>query len=219
MTFYYQPDDSLAVKAVKLRDMILEVYTYIGYSLGLEPLIQIEFYCYRDMKTMTHHTSRDAPFFVDNKFYYGYGFSYGRAIALYVMANLPEGETEIHFLREGLTALFDFSGRNYHHTSNNFLVEGRLTPVINLAGNASYDKLNRSKRLVEAASLCGYLTYQYGPEKVMQLYHSKDGFREALREIIGIDITQLEQGWRAFMPEHTVEKEKERQQQEGGNVS
>ena len=176
----------------------------------------IDFYCFKDQATLKMYTGRDQMFYLGDKFYYGYGPPYGESIAEYVLSQLSEGGTSLAFLHEGVTMLLDYSSRNYHHATNNFLTDGTLDPVRVLADDQSYSALIGAKKRVEAASLCAYIMYDYGNDKFMMLYHSKDKFEDAVKKSLGVDIDKLQKDWEAFLPEHTIEKEEARERESGG---
>jgi hypothetical protein len=185
LTLFYEPDDSLAAKAVPLRD-------------------------YKSEAVFKEYTSRPAPFFLGDKFYYGYGPPFGRMFTLFIIEHLPGDTTHFHFFNEGMPVLFDWSGRNYHQAAYKFLEDGSIDQVGAITDNDSYDSLNALKRQVEAASLIGFMMYTYGNKPVMEIYHSQDSFPNALKDALGIDVATLQKGWKAFLPEHTTEKEQKR---------
>jgi hypothetical protein len=120
-------------------------------------------------------------------------------------------------MREGVPMLLDYSGRNYHHSTNNFLHDGRLDPISKLADDDSYAGMEGSQKKVEAASLCGYIMYEYGYEKFMTIYHDGGKFEDAVKKTLNVEVDSLQRSWEAFLPEHTVEKEAEREKaQQGG---
>lgn len=215
VTLFYQPNDSLALKAVKLRNKIEEVYLTGADIIGSESPEPIHFFCYADMATMTEYTSRQAPFYLGDKFYYGYGGNFGRMITLYLLEKLPGEFSQFKFMNEGMPLLFDWTGRNYHQATSLFLDEGNLDLIDLIVDNQSYESLDFYKRQVEAASLLGFLMYEYGSEQVMTVYHSADSFAAAARAAFGKSLTELQREWEAFLPEHTVEKERARSEQEG----
>lgn len=210
VTFLYQPDDSLAAKAVPLRNRLVAVYEQTAAVLGLDTLIPIDFYCYKNEAVFKQHTSRPAPFYLGDKFYYGYGPSYGRMFTLFIVEHLPGDATQFHFFKEGVPTLYDWSGRNYHQAAYRFLEDGTLDDIMAITDNESYDSLSDLKRQVEAASLIGFMMYTYGSKPVMEVYHSQESFPKALKNALGVDVAALQKGWRAFLPEHTTEKEQER---------
>ncbi len=210
LSFFYEPDDSLAAKAVLLRDRLIAVYEQTAAALGLDTLIPIDFYCYKSEAEFKKYTSRPAPFYLGDKFYYGYGPPYGRMFTIFIMEHLPGDITHFNFFKEGLPALYDWSGRNYHQAAYKFLEDGTLDDVKTITDNESYDSLYELKRQVEAASLIGFMMYTYGTKPVMEIYHSQDSFAKALKDVLGVDEATLQKGWREFLPEHTTEKERER---------
>lgn len=209
VTFYYQPTDSLRMIARQLLNKTIEVYGTISAMLGYQNPEPIEFYCYKDIRTLEQYTSRKFTFNIGNKFYYGYGPVYGRNFAEFVISKI--GESKFAFIREGIPLLFDYSGRNYHHSTNNFLADGLLTPVAELTDNISYAQLREQQRQVEAASLCAFIFWEWGPPSFEQIYHSDKDFATALRAALDLSVEELENKWHRFLPEHTVEKEEERE--------
>lgn len=211
VNFYFQPNDSLRATAPSLLKKSLEIYEFDCQALQWLTPEPVEFYCYEDVRSLNMHTSRNEPFFIGNKIYYGYGPPFGRVFAEFVVSRLPGGESEFAFIREGIPMLLDYSGRNYHQATYNFIADGSLDPVSTLTNNEEYLKLREAMRVIEASSLVAYMMWEWGSEKFMQVYHSDKDFDAALKEVMGIDTAQLEKQWLAFLPEHTDEKEAERE--------
>ena len=211
IAFYFEPVDSLRAIAPELLKKSLEIYQFSCEALQWTTPEPIEFYCYKDVPTLAMYTSRREPFFAGNKIYYGYGPPFGRVFAEFVISKLPQGESQFAFIREGMPMLLDFSGRNYHHSTNNFITDGSIHPVSLITNNSEYLKQNQGMREVEAASLVAYMMWEWGYEKFMMIYHSDKSFDEALKEATGVDTEQLQKQWMLFLPEHTVEKEAERE--------
>jgi len=212
VTFYYQPTDSLKKIATLLKNRLVLVYHNIDTMLCFHQLEPIEYYCYESPEALKQYTGRDGAFFLGNRFYYGFGPVFGSEIAEYLIGKLPGGPSRFAFIRDGLPLLLDHSGRNYHHATNNFIQERSLLGVQLLTDDKAFEKEQGMQKSVEAASLCAYIMYQYGYEKFMQLYRNQSDFPTALKQVLGIDTERLATDWEAFLPEHTNEKEEEREQ-------
>ena len=216
VTFYYQPDDSLAFKASALATKIEEVYLTITHALGWENPPTINFYCYRDPETLTHYSGRQEHFYVERQFFYGYGPNYGPMISAYAMENLPFGPSKLQFFNEGMPKTLDFSGRNYHHACHNFLVDGTLNPVSEITDNTLFFEVSEPRRGVASASFIAYLFDTHGPDKVQQLYRfESDDFNQAAESILETTVNELQAGWVTFLPQHTNEMERIRDLESG----
>jgi hypothetical protein len=211
VTFYYQPTDSLRRIANLLKSRVVTIYHSIDTMLCFHQLEPIEYYCYESPEALKKYTSRDTTFVLGNRFYYGFGSAFGGEIAKYLMDKLPGGPSRFAFIRDGLPLLLDYSGRNYHHATNNFIQNKSLLGMQILTDDQAFEKEQGMQKSVEAASLCAYIMYQYGYEKFMQLYHSQKDFPIAIKEVLGLDTKTLTTDWEAFVPEHTNEKEMERE--------
>jgi hypothetical protein len=211
VTFYYQPTDSLKKIAALLKDRVVIIYHSIDTILSFGKLEPIEYYCYDSPEALKKYTGRDDAFFLGNRFYYGFGPILGGEIAEFLMSKLPGGPSRFAFIRDGLPLLLDYSGRNYHQATYNFIQEKTLLGVQTLTDDKAFEKEQGLQKSVEAASLCAYIMYEYGDEKFMQLYHSQSDFPTALKQVLGIDVKTLAANWEAFLPEHTNEKEQERE--------
>jgi hypothetical protein len=141
--------------------------------------------------------------------YYGYGPPFGRMITLFILEHIEGDPTHFQFMEEGMPTLFDWSGRNYHKAADDIRKAGQLASVEQITNNDSYDSLSTGLRPIEAASLIGFIMYNYGSALTMQLYHSQESFPEACQAILGIDMADLDQGWREFLPKHAAEVESE----------
>jgi hypothetical protein len=215
LTFYYQPIDSLKAISVPMKDKLVEVYGTIAGMLDYAQPEPIEFYCYKDAATLTAYTGRGEPFYIGNKFYYGYGPAFGQTITEFVLSKLPGGPTQFAFIAEGLPLLLDFSSRNYHSVTNNFVKDGSLTPVRTLTDNAQFATLQGGQKLIESASLCAFIMYRFGYDQFMQIYHGSGDFETIFKKVTGTDLDQLQKEWQAFLPENAFEKEAEKEKSGG----
>jgi hypothetical protein len=212
VTFFYEPDDSLAFRADGLATRIDQVLRTIGTAYGWLKPDPIEFYCYRDSASFLHYTERAEPFYSGNKFFYPYGPNYGPLMSQYVLERLPDGPSKFDFFNEGMLLLLDFSGRNYNQATFNFLENGNLNPAAELIDNALYSQISPSRRAITAASFVSYLIDTFGLEQSQQLYRSEhETFAAAADEILGKTIEELQQGWLEYLPKHTNEMERIRE--------
>lgn len=214
VAFYFQPTDSLRQFAPDLLKKALEIYEFNCQMLMWKAPEPVDFYCYSSPAELERYTSRREAFSVGNKIYYGFGPPYGRPFTEFVMSKLPEGPSRYMFFREGIPTLLDYSGRNYHHTANDFLVQGTIDPVEVLTTEAKFLELRPGMRAIESASLAGFIMWQWGAPKFMELYHSEDDFPDALEKVLGLNVGQLEDEWHKFLPEHTDEKEAQQNSQQ-----
>ncbi|GEM_PF-1968949 len=210
VTFYYQPTDSLKKISGLLKNRVVAIYHNIDTMLCAGKLEPIEYYCYDSPEELKKYTGRDQPFFLGNRFYYGFGPIFGAEIAEFLMGKLPGGPSRFAFIRDGMPWLLDHSGRNYHHSTNNFVQDKTLLGIEFLTDDSAFVAQKGMQKSVEAASLCAYIMYEYGYEKFMELYHAQVDFPTALKQVLGIDVKRLGANWVAFLPEHTNEKEQER---------
>jgi hypothetical protein len=210
LTFFYEPYDSLEMIAARLQNKISEVYRLNAHFLGVSDPPPVEFYCYRDMESFQSHTNRDVPFYISDKMYYGYGPPFGRMVAVYILHEVREDSTRFHFMAEGLPTLYDWSGRNYHDAAHQIMTQDRLPSLNKIIDNTSYDTLSMTVRNIAAASFLGFLMHEYGTQRVMEIYATDEAFPEAVENVLGLSVGELEENWRDFLPEHTKEKELER---------
>ncbi|MFH2055682.1 MAG: hypothetical protein ABIJ61_06975 [bacterium] len=216
VTFYYQPDDSLAFRADALASRIDQVLYTVATAFGWENPKPIEFYCYRDEATMRHYTGREEQFYIGKKFFYGYGPNYGPMMPQYVIENFPAGRSQFDFFNEGMLLALDFSGKNYNQACFNFLSDGTLNPVSELTDNSLYQQISEVRRPIEAASLISYLYDTFGLLKVQKLYRSeRNSFEAAAEYILEKTVAELHEGWVEYLPKHTNEMERIRELESG----
>lgn len=212
VTFYYEPDDSLAFKADALATRIDQVLRTVATGYGWENPTPIEFYCYRDVESMAHYTNRPDQFFVGNKFFYGYGPNYGPLVPKYVAEHLPTGPSNFDFVNEGMLLMLDFSGRNYNQAAFNFFNDGTLSQVAELTDSSLYANIGVSRRAVTSASFCSYLFDTFGIDTTHTLMRWENSdFKQAAEEVLGKSIDEIQDDWVIYITKHTNEMERIRE--------
>ncbi len=216
VTYYFEPTDSMRQFAQPMLSSVEQVYTFVAQFLGYATPEPIEFFCYQNPAVLQQYSNRPEAFYIGNKIYFGWApnTSFGQAVTEFVLSKLPEGESKFAFMRAGIPLLLDFTGRNYHHATHNFLIDGTLVPIDSLLDNEAFLRQHATKTAIEAASFCGFLSYELSPQQLMMVFNSDEDIDSALRKATGADRDELYSRWKSFLPEHTEEKERAREQEQ-----
>lgn len=216
VNYYYEPTDSMRQFAQPMLSSVEQVYGFIAQFLGYTNPDSIEFFCYQSPAVLQQHSNQTEAFFVGNRIYFGWApnTSFGKAVAEFVLGKLPEGDSKFAFMRAGIPMLLDFTGRNYHHATHNFLLDGTLIAVDSLLDNDAFARQHETKSAIEAASFCGFISYELSPQQLMMVFNSDEDIDNALKKATGVGRDDLYTRWKAFLPEHTEEKERAREQEQ-----
>lgn len=146
---------------------------------------------------------RDLPFSDDSAIHWGLPHSYGYQLTKYLLAKRGISPGRFAVINEGLPTLLDFSGINYHEMMTRLADEGAFAGLARLGDNTVFDSMAEDVRRGHSASLVGYIMYTYGPERVLALGNSQEGWQESIEANFQLGIDEFEENWLDFAREHS----------------
>lgn len=155
----------------------IRIYYYSGYGQG------------RKM------TGNEWPFIVGDTFHL-WRPSYPQVpMVEYIMRKWQDYEPKFKFLQIGLMVLMDYSGTDYHGATLNFVDEGILISLADLAVDTAINPYGERWQSAEAASFMAYLLDHFGTRGLLGLYRATDSFEEATMRLFSKTPATLEKEW------------------------
>jgi hypothetical protein len=210
--FHFSPDS----RWLKDKEELAEGYERFlkGLCEVLEMPIpdgMIDLYVYTPGMEAYEITGRDAPFSTENEIHWSGRTPYGYQLTKFLLGKKGIRPGRFNVLNEGVPHLLDFSGINYHDKLNRINNSGMFIGVLELGGNARFDSLDYHVLRSESASLCGYIVYNYGIDRLFMLWKSSIGWERSIETIFQLPVDEFENGWLDFArsqtenPDGTVE--------------
>lgn len=175
------------------------------------PEDKIDLYVYTLGPKVKEITERDLPFSTDSEIHWGGLYPYGYQLAKFLLNKKGIKPGQFDVLNEGVPHVLDFSGFNYHDKTIRYYNSGMLTGVLDLGDNDKFDSLDFAIRRAEAASLSGFIMFNYGLPRMLMLWKSSVDWKKSIETIFQLPVDEFEQNWLAFArsqcsdPDGTVE--------------
>lgn len=167
--------------------------------LGIEiPGDTIHFYIHNNPEEGKKLTGHDLPFHTENQVHWGRRSAFGLELARFLIDKMEIRRTDYDFLYDGLAALRDYSGNDYHHNTAALLELKKYIPLDSLIANESYARADEHHRVWEAASLTAFISYNFGINRFKMLWQSTATFEETIRELFQTDVKTFENTWLEF---------------------
>ncbi len=167
--------------------------------LGIEiPIDTIHFYIHNNSEEGQKLTGRLLPFHTVNQIHWDRRTPWGLELARYLTDKMDIRMTDFRFLYDGLVTLLDYSGNDYHHSTISLIEFKRFISIDSLINNESYARADSLNREWEAASVVGFITYNFGINRFKMLWQSAASFEESTNELFGVDLKKFESGWLIF---------------------
>ncbi|MBD3332955.1 hypothetical protein GF356_08890 [candidate division GN15 bacterium] len=135
------------------------------------------------------------PFVKDTIIHYWQPGYLGATLTEYLLTRFAPDETRHAIMNRGLQTFFDFSGINHNERVLTLLEAGHLPSLDSLASMEHIDPQEHSRQTAAAGSFIGFLHGSYGMPVIKQLYQSVLPFDEAVVQVTGRTLDQLEQEW------------------------
>ncbi len=161
----------------------------------LKPTEPIDIYYYTGFGQGRQYTGRQYPFVTDTAIHYWHPSFYGPVIARYMLRSYSEVEPRHEFIRQGIIALLDFSGQNYHQMTLDLIEKGEFIPLDSLARDTSTNVDKERKQSAEAASFVDFLVYSAGPEALKGMYETQLSFDSAVKAMFRISVDSVQTLW------------------------
>jgi len=202
--FHFSPDS----RWLKDKEELAE-----GYERFLKELCEvlempvpediIDLYVYTPGMEAYEITGRDIPFSTENEIHWGGRTPYGYQLAKFLLEKKGIGPGRFHVLNEGIPHVLDYSGINYYDKLNRINNSGMFIGVVELGNNAGFDSLDYHILRSESASLCGYIMYNYGIDRLFMLWKSSIGWQRSIETIFQLPVDEFEKSWLDFARSQT----------------
>ncbi len=205
---HYDPRSSWGPKMADLARGYERFLTEICGILEMPvPEDKIELYIYvpgPDGKEITGHT---LPFSTANTIHWDALYPYGYQLTKFLLAKKEIEPGNFQVMNEGVPHLLDFSGINYHDKTNRIFNSGKFVPLAELGDNNRFDSLAFPVKRSESASLCGFIMYNYGLERLFMLWKSSVAWQRSIETIFQSPIDEFEKKWLEFARANTKSPE------------
>ena len=169
------------------------------------PEQHIDLYVYAPGPQNKEMTGRDLPFFTDSTIHWDGLYPYGYEITKFLLAKKGIEPGKFRVMNEGVPHLLDFSGFNYHDKANRLVNSGKFVGLAELGDNARFDSIAFSARRAESASLCGYIMYNYGLERLFMVWKSSVDWQRSIETIFQLPIDDFEKQWISFARANAID--------------
>ncbi len=168
---------------IDVPDDTLVVYFYTGYGQGSEM------------------TGREYPYADSTSIHFWLPSFPGTTLMQWLLPRWQNVEPEYPFLKHGLIALLDYSGQNYHTSTQRYIEQGEFIPLRELAVDTTINSDIERYQSAEAASFVDFVSYYFSIDGLTMLYQSRAPFETAIENIFMMPVDSLQGLWLDFVKE------------------
>ena len=162
----------------------LVIYYYTGYGQG------------REM------TGRQYPFADSVAIHFWLPSFPGPTLMQWLLPKWQHVQPKYPFLKHGLIALMDYSGQDYHRSTQRYLEEEKFISLRELAVDTTVNSDVERHQSAEAASFVDFLAYYFGVQGLDILYRAQVPFETAVEGVFMMPVDSLESLWLDFVKKH-----------------
>lgn len=159
------------------------------------PIDTLTFFMFNTVAEGRATTGEMFPFYRGDSIYYWPPYTYGTALAEYLINKWAKTKTRFPFLTQGLMRLFDASGRNFHLMTLDYIDSNMFKSLDELAVDTTINANIEKYRSVLAASFVDFVNYKYDQAHFALLYHSPANFDSSVVGIFRITTDSLQKEW------------------------
>lgn len=198
-TFYCSPKSTWKDKMEDLANGYERFLKEICAILEMPiPDGKIDMYIYSSDLEVKDLTGGKDPFSTEHSIHWGGMYPYGYQLTKFLLEKKGIKPGKFRVMNEGVPNLLDFSGFNYHDKTNRLVNSKRFVHLAELGDNARFDSLDFTLRRAEAASLCGFIMYNYGLERLFMLWQSSVDWKKSVESIFQVPMDDFEKYWLDF---------------------
>lgn len=202
--FFISPHSQYIADKAKLARNFERFITEICQVLEMPvPEDQITLYVYAIGTEDRDITGRQTPFSDDSTIHWGAKYPYGYELTKYLLRKRGFEPGQFEVINEGIPFLLDFSGINYHDKTNRHVNSGSNISLEDLGDSQKYDSLDFPTKRAQSASLCGFIMYNYGLDRLFMLAESSVDWRRSIETIFQMPLEDFEQTWYVFARENS----------------
>ncbi len=188
-----------AIARSYIRD-INEVCRLLGIDTPTDTLV---IFYYTGFGQGRELTGQEYPFAQDSIIHFWLPSFLGPTMMDHLLPYWVKGTPKYKFLREGLRALFDYSGQNYHKSTMGYIKEGKFMPLSQLAADTSINSNTERYQSAEAASFIAYILADYKSARLKTMYMSDLPFDQMVQQLFFMPVDSLQAAWLEFAKEST----------------
>jgi|GEM_PF-1281876 hypothetical protein len=175
------------------------------------PTDTIHYYIHMDSANAAALLGHEIPYVTSNQIHWGRPVPLGVPIIAYLIPKMKLRATDFRVLHDGLIALRDYSGHDYHDLTGMLHKIGQYIPLDSMFNNEAFLRRHILYRRQEAASLVAYITYTYGINRFKMLWQSAADYKKSIEELFRTDFSKFEADWETFVKERftgfTIQKD------------
>ena len=203
-SFFVSPKSAYATDMPNLAKNYERFLTEICAMLEMPiPADTINLYVYAIGNEDRELTGRQTPWSDDTQIHWGGKYPCGYELTKYLLRKQGFKTGQFNVINEGIPFLLDFSGHNYHDKANRRVNSGSYIDLATLGDSRKFDSLEFATRRAEAASLCGFIMYNYGNDRLYMLGESSIDWRRSIETIFQMPFEDFEQTWLLFAREQS----------------
>jgi len=146
-------------------------------------------------------TGSQYPFVRDTVIYYWQPSWLGPTLMTYLLPKFAPQASQYRFLDEGIKALFDYSGQNWHRRTLDKVDSAVFAGLDSLARDQSVCVDTERVLSAPAASFVNFVVARHGIGIFRDMYQAQGPFASTVDRIFGISVDSLQALWIAFIRE------------------
>lgn len=184
--------DSINVFAKKYEVMMKRDAQILQVLL---PLDTVTVYFYTGLGQAREINGKDFPYVSGDSIHFWGHIHFGVPMMEYIVNKWSSVETRHHFIKNGLIALMDATGRNYHELTDDYQQRGIYIPLEKLAVDTNTTVWWGWDQAIQGASFVDFVMFRYGPESLKIMYESPVSFDSTVNGLFEISVDSLEKEW------------------------
>ncbi|MCK5128053.1 MAG: hypothetical protein KAR42_17485 [candidate division Zixibacteria bacterium] len=196
--------ENISVLAKNYERFLKDLCAYLEMPV---PEGKIRMYVYTAGNEDKTITGRQTPFSDDSTIHWGNKYPYGYELTKFLLRKRGFEPGQFNAINEGIPFLLDFSGLNYHDKTNRRVNSDLFFGVEALGDSQKFDSLDFVGRRAESASLCGFIMYNYGLDRLFMLAESSVEWRRSIETIFQLPLDEFEKSWIEFARENSNDPE------------
>lgn len=169
---------------------------FLGLDEFTDPLLV---YYYVNNTAGFNSTGSHYPFATKEAVHFWQLYFYGPSLMEYMLYYWQDSEPEYRFLKEGIMAILDYSGNNYHEYTKKYILDSTVIGLDSLGGIPISGPLLRGADKACSASFVDFVAYYFGSGTLKQLYTASGSFETNVEEIFNMSPDSLETLWLGFV--------------------
>lgn len=195
VVFIYSPDQPDQDEFETYAKVFAALERKSASFLKIDPPDSMTVYMYNNLKHGITVTGFLTPFSEGEVIHFWLPCRAGQPVTKRLLPIWSDKVPKHKFVKEGILALLDGTGENYHIKTQQFIESGRYIPLKTLAADTLFESDKERYKSAMAASFVDYVVYAYGILFLKELYESQGDFEEDVESIFKLPVDSLEQQW------------------------